>query len=168
MDRNVIVVDNFLTYPDKIREVALSFDYSNIQESVPGVRSTNRAGGDYEDLVTERFRSIFGSDIEWAWNQDSFTFQLCKEGTKSWIHRDPVAEWAAVLYLTPNAPIDSGTGIFHKKDDGEWELNVAIGNVYNRLVAYRGKMMYHSSIVSGFGDSLETGRLTQVFFFDVK
>ena len=24
------------------------------------------------------------------------------------------------------------------------------------------------NIVSGFGDSLETGRLTQVFFFDVK
>ena len=47
-------------------------------------------------------------------------------------------------------------------------MNIAVGNVYNRLVAYRGNMLYHRSIVPGFGDSVETGRLTQVFFFDVK
>ena len=165
MDRNVIVVDNFLDDPDRIRKIALNFDYSNVQKNVPGVRSTNRAGGDYEEKVTEKFREIFNSDIEWCWEQDSFCFQLCTEGTESWIHQDPVAEWAAVLYLTPNAPLDSGTGIY---EDPDSDMNVAVGNMYNRLVAYRGKMMYHSSIVSGFGDSLETGRLTQVFFFNVK
>ena len=165
MDRNVIVVDNFLDDPDRIRKIALDFDYSNVQKNVPGVRSTNRAGGDYEEKVTEKFREIFNSDIEWCWEQDSFCFQLCTEGTESWIHQDPVAEWAAVLYLTPNAPLDSGTGIYESPNS---DMNVAVGNMYNRLVAYRGKMMYHRSIVPGFGDSLETGRLTQVFFFDVK
>ena len=100
MDRNVIVVDNFLDDPDRIRNIALSFDYSNVQNNVPGVRSSSRAGGEYEDKVTEKFREIFNSDIEWCWEQDSFCFQLCTEGTESWIHQDPVAEWAAVLYLT--------------------------------------------------------------------
>ena len=165
MDRNVIVVDNFLDDPDRIRKIALDFDYSNVQKNVPGVRSTNRAGGNYEEKVTEKFKEIFNSDIEWCWEQDSFCFQLCTEGTESWIHQDPVAEWAAVLYLTPNAPLDSGTGIYESPNS---DMNVAVGNMYNRLVAYRGKMMYHRSIVPGFGDSLETGRLTQVFFFDVK
>ena len=165
MDRNVIVVDNFLDDPDRIRNIALSFDYSNVQNNVPGVRSSSRAGGEYEDKVTEKFREIFNSDIEWCWEQDSFCFQLCTEGTESWKHQDPVAEWAAVLYLTPNAPLDSGTGIYESPNS---DMNVAVGNMYNRLVAYRGKMMYHRSIVPGFGDSLETGRLTQVFFFDVK
>ena len=165
MERNVIVVDNFLDDPDRIRNIALSFDYSNVQNNVPGVRSSSRAGGEYEDKVTEKFREIFNSDIEWCWEQDSFCFQLCTEGTESWIHQDPVAEWAAVLYLTPNAPLDSGTGIYESPNS---DMNVAVGNMYNRLVAYRGKMMYHRSIVPGFGDSLETGRLTQVFFFDVK
>ena len=47
-------------------------------------------------------------------------------------------------------------------------MNIAVGNVYNRLVAYRGKMLYHSSIVPGFGNSLETSRLTQTFFFDIR
>ena len=40
-----------------------------------------------------------------------------------------------------------------------------IGNVYNRLVLYRGDL-FHRSLQSGFGNSVETGRLTQVFFFD--
>ena len=165
---DLVVIDNFLDDPDRIRYHALSFDYDRIQESVPGVRSSNRAGGDYEDKVTEKFRNIFNSDIEWCWEQDTFCFQLCRKGTQSWVHVDPITEWAAVLYLTPDAPVDSGTGIYHKKEDGEWEMNIAVGNVYNRLVAYKGKMMYHSSIVSGFGTSVETGRLTQTFFFDVK
>ena len=59
MDRNVIVVDNFLDDPDRIRNIALSFDYSNVQNNVPGVRSSSRAGGEYEDKVTEKFREIF-------------------------------------------------------------------------------------------------------------
>ena len=74
MDRNVIVVDNFLDDPDRIRKIALDFDYSNVQKNVPGVRSTNRAGGDYEEKVTEKFREIFNSDIEWCCEQDSFCF----------------------------------------------------------------------------------------------
>jgi hypothetical protein len=40
-----------------------------------------------------------------------------------------------------------------------------MGNVYNRLILYRGTL-YHRSMIPGFGDSVETGRLTQVFFFD--
>ena len=58
--------------------------------------------------------------------------------------------------------------MYHKDDDGEWEMNIAVGNVYNRLIAYRGKSLYHRSIVPGFGNSLETSRLTQVFFFDLE
>ena len=167
MDRNVIVVDNFLDNPDGIREIALGFDYTREQPTVPGFRSTNRAGGTYEEKVTDKFKEIFHSDIEWNWEQDSFCFQLCKEGTESWIHQDVKSEWAAVLFITPDPIVDAGTGIYHKKD-GEWEMNIAVGNVYNRLVAYRGNMLYHRSIVPGFGDSVETCRLTQVFFFDVK
>ena len=47
-------------------------------------------------------------------------------------------------------------------------IDMGAGNVYNRLVLYRGKELYHSSILPGFGDTLETSRLTQTFFFDVK
>jgi len=34
------------------------------------------------------------------------------------------------------------------------------------LVLYRGDL-FHRSLISGFGDDVDTGRLTQVFFFDL-
>ena len=45
MDRNLIVLDNFLDDPDYIRKRALEMDFNRYQVSVPGVRSM-RLGGD--------------------------------------------------------------------------------------------------------------------------
>ena len=38
-------------------------------------------------------------------------FQYTTSRNRSWIHNDGWNNWAAVLYLTPNAPVSSGTGI---------------------------------------------------------
>tara|TARA_A200000113_G_C8842621_1_gene347435 strand:- start:645 stop:1166 length:522 start_codon:yes stop_codon:yes gene_type:complete len=168
MDQNLIVVDNFLDNPDFIRQVALKLDYSNIQETVPGCRSTVALGGDLFDEVDTKFQQIFNSKIKWYHGADSFYIQSCTEETETWVHVDNCSDWAAVLYLTPYPELESGTGIYHKDEDNEWEMNIAVGNVYNRLIAYRGKSLYHRSMVPGFGNSLETSRLTQVFFFDLE
>ena len=102
-----------------------------------------------------------------SWKMDSFSFQLCTEDVETWVHKDKDAQWAGVLYLTPNAPQEAGTGIFTEPRPGEFELQDAIANKYNRLVLYRGDLL-HRSLLSGFGNSVETGRLTQVFFFDIE
>ena len=47
MDRNLIVLDNFLDDPDRIRFHALGLDFDRVQPSVPGVRSM-RLGGDLQ------------------------------------------------------------------------------------------------------------------------
>ena len=168
MDRNLIVIDNFLDDPDRIRFHALSLDFDRIQKSVPGVRS-HRLGGDLQKEVETKLKTALGGEIVWDWTQDTFCFQSCQEGTETWVHVDSQGEnqgeWAAVLYLTPNPIIDSGTGIYESPDA---DMNIGVGNVYNRLVAYRGKVLYHRSILPGFGNTLETSRLTQTFFFDVK
>ena len=168
MDRNLIVIDNFLDDPDRIRFHALSLDFDRIQKSVPGVRS-HRLGGDLQKEVETKLKTALGGEIVWDWTQDSFCFQSCQEGTETWVHVDSQGEsqgeWAAVLYLTPNPILDSGTGIYESPDA---DMNIGVGNVYNRLVAYRGKVLYHRSIIPGFGNTLETSRLTQTFFFDVK
>ena len=49
MDRNLIVIDNFLDDPDKIRHCALSLDFDRVQKDVPGLRSCRIAG----DIQTE-------------------------------------------------------------------------------------------------------------------
>ena len=169
MDRNLIIVDNFLDDPDRIRFHALGLDFNRYQVSVPGVRSM-RLGGALQTEVEDKLKIAFGcKEIIWDWTQDTLCFQSCMEGTETWVHKDSQGEnqgeWAAVLYLTPNPVLDSGTGIFESPDH---DMNIGVGNVYNRLVAYRGKVLYHRSILPGFGNTLETSRLTQTFFFDVK
>ena len=169
MDRNLIVLDNFLDDPDRLRHHALSLDFDRLQPSVPGVR-THRLAGRFVNETESKLKEALGcKEIIWDMSQDTFCFQSCREGTETWIHVDSQGEnqgeWAAVLYLTPNAIVDSGTGIYESPNH---DMNIAVGNIYNRLVAYRGKVMYHRSIIPGFGDTLETSRLTQTFFFDVK
>ena len=47
MDRNLIVIDNFLDDPDTIRKHALGLDFNRYQVSVPGVRSSTALGEIY-------------------------------------------------------------------------------------------------------------------------
>jgi len=192
MDLNFIIIDNFLDDPDRVRRDALSLDFDLIQESVPGVRTSAALVGDHQTEVETKIKTILGGEIVWDWTQASFKFQSCQEGTETWIHKDSPekdqGEWSGILYLNPNPNHDSGTACYLSPDiayqyflahgmDPETApedfahgsiIDMGAGNVYNRLVLYRGKELYHSSILPGFGDTLETSRLTQTFWFDVK
>ena len=46
-----------------------------------------------------------------------------------------------------------------------WEQVDFIGNIFNRLVVYRGSL-FHRSVLPGFGKDKEPGRLFQTFFFN--
>ena len=192
MDLNFIIIDNFLDDPDRVRSDALSLDFDLIQESVPGVRTSASLVGDHQTEVETKLKTILGGEIVWDWTQASFQFQSCQEGTETWIHKDSLeedqGEWAGVLFLTPDPNHDAGTAVYMSPEmsykyflDHGMDPTVSMedfnhgsiidmgaGNVYNRLVLYRGKVLYHSSILPGFGDTLETSRLTQTFWFDVK
>lgn len=99
-------------------------------------------------------------------------------------HRD-LQEYAGVLFLTPNAPIKSGTcllrSIHTKKmkvesaeeheivfkngylDATQFEMVDIVGNIYNRLVLFDSHTIH--AAMEYFGDTKETGRLFQLFFF---
>jgi hypothetical protein len=158
MKVNTIIIDDFLDNPNIVRNSVLNIEFENTG-SFPGVRSDS-ADEQYQKMIDEKLRNILGFKVTYRKDRDCFRFQLCLEGSTTWIHKDDT-DWAGVLYLTPNAPIDSGTVIF----DSDENIVTVIGNVYNRLVLYRGDL-FHRSIVSGFGNSIHNGRLTQVFFFD--
>ena len=192
MDLNFIIIDNFLDDPDRVRLDALSLDFDLIQESVPGVRTSSALVGDHQTEVETKLKTIFGGEIVWDWTQASFKFQSCQDGTQTWVHKDSPeehqGEWAGVLFLTPDPLHDGGTACYLSKEkcyqyylDHDMNpttaaeefnhnaiLDMGSGNVYNRLVLYRGKYLDHSSIKPGFGETLETSRLTQTFWFDVK
>jgi hypothetical protein len=159
---NTVIVDDFLDNPDLVRKSVLELPFE-ATGPYPGLRS-DRADKEYEAYVKAKLEKILNCKIT-EFVQDSFRFQLCVENVETWVHKDETT-WAAVLYLTPNAPYSAGTGIY---DDSasNYDLVTAIGNVYNRLVVYRGTL-FHRSMQAGFGKDKETGRLTQVFFFNTE
>ena len=63
MDRNLIVIDNFLDDPDMIRNAALGLDYERYSEKVPGVRSNSGLGGDLQTEVETKLKIALGGDI---------------------------------------------------------------------------------------------------------
>ena len=95
------------------------------------------------------------------------------------------------MFLTPDAPLSSGTALFTHKELGidampkandettgrinhivgrdsqdytKWEQTDFIANRFNRLALYRSNQFHAAS--NYFGDSLQNGRLIQTFFFD--
>ena len=170
-------MDDFLDDPDGIRKFVLNskipFDRVGY---FTGKRTPSVDNIDYQNMIIEKLERVLPFKIK-MWPL-SFSFQLCLDRDETHLHLDP-SDWTGVLYLTPNAPIDSGTLLF-KEDvelkkklreddvDGEVRAHVTstLRNVYNRLVLLRGKEIPHRSNIPGFGDCLENGRLTQVFFFD--
>jgi hypothetical protein len=117
------------------------------------------------------------------------SFQITTSMERPRIHTDPDCTWAGVLYLTPDAPLSAGT-IFHKFYDGtmcvkdsiiqknineitnsiydktKWETVDSIGNVFNRLILFKGNRFHSSG--NYFGINNEDSRLFQVFFFSTE
>ena len=182
MNVTTIVVDNFLENPDLVRESAMNIKFDR-PGNYPGMRSAPVDDG-YRNYLQAKIENIIGKktvDFDLAGGP---RFQLCLEGDTSWVHTDD-EEWSGILYLTPDAPLNSGTMILRYKDTGvfyrgpnlkdeildneieNWDPVTTVGNIYNRLILFKG-VLYHRSMVPGFGNDVKTGRLTQVFFFSTE
>ena len=135
----------------------------------------------------------FKMDME---KSTSYAYQLCLEGTYSSVHVDPTKWGGVLyLTPNPpldsgtflfkdsiadglkelNSKIDDPNYTDEEKNrfmseakssmDGSTEVTTVVRNVYNRMIIFRGGEVPHCKS-HGFGDCLENGRLTQVFFFD--
>ena len=184
MKLNTLIIDDFLDDPDKIRNFLIDNKvFFGNSGGYPGKRTSSVDNIDYQNMIIQKLESVLPFKIKM--HETSFPFQLCLSDDETWAHLD-LSDWTGVLYLTPNAPIESGTLLFKEDvqlikklkeylenenlERGSAKVSVdvmsMIGNVYNRLVLFRGKDIPHRSNLAGFGDCLENGRLTQVFFFD--
>lgn len=187
-----IVIDNFYSNPDEVREFALKQDF-NVTGNFPGARTAPFLNDSVKSHIEKHIVPLHG-EITWLNVEYTGAFQYATQYDRSWIHADQHNKWAGVLYLTPNAPLSGGTGLFKHKatgaykmprlDDGsvnqelvdviyqdsqdmtKWEMTDFIGNVYNRLVIYQGDL-FHTSL-DYFGTDMYNGRLFQTFFFDTK
>ena len=184
MKINLIITDDFYQNPDAVREYALSQPFE-VKGNYPGARTKPWLPDDLKTSIQYIIMAAGGKVTNW-FEDSGYTgaFQLCTSADRTWIHADSFNTWAAVCYLTPNAPLSGGTALYRYKETGEefradnnapyldgydytkWEQTDYVANKYNRIVMYRGNI-YHAS-VDYFGSNMLTGRLFQTFFFNTE
>jgi len=184
MQTKLIIVDDFYSNPDNVRNYALSQQFE-VSGNYPGLRTKPYLP---EDLKTSIQHIVLnaGGKITYWFDDSGYTgaFQICTAKDRTWIHADSFNTWAGVCYLNPDPPLSAGTALYRWKETKEyerksndahmhdgndytkWEMTDYVSNKYNRLVLYRGNM-YHAS-VDYFGNTLQDGRLFQTFFFNTE
>lgn len=184
MQKNLIVVDSFYSNPHEVREAALNMEYTEAG-NYPGFRTEPLTN----DGTKEAIQNILQEPIR-NWH-DSGRFQICTAPQRSWIHADK-NDWAALVFLSEDAPLSSGTSFYKHKSSGsfgsngldenmvdfdgmplnipgyhysdpyEWEFVDRVANRFNRLIIFRGNLWHKSD--DYFGEDLNNGRLFQLFF----
>ena len=190
---NLLVIDNFYNNAKKVRKYILTQEFK-VRGNYPGQRTTSRANNHLKEIIQRYIEPFAGKITDFPLpeeGKDTYNgaFQYTTSRDRTWIHNDGWNNWAGVLYLTPNAPVDSGTGIFrykdgtrtvsearvkdnvklldsHSQDYTKWELVDKVGNIFNRLILFN-STQYHASL-EYFGTNKENGRLFQVFFFSTE
>jgi Family of unknown function (DUF6445) len=197
----VAIIENFYEKPDAIRKFALAQKYTycqdreNLEYVYPGGRTKDLFDLDKEmhEKICKKLVSVFHNAeydyMQWA---ISTSFQVVGEEYKQGvIHTDHNTIFAAVLYLTPDAPLNSGTSLFKKNktfDENKYQRAledndekfkagkiamdtsyhsmfdeiVRVNNVYNTLIIYEGRHFHAAN--KFFGKTLKDARLAQVFF----
>lgn len=193
---SLIVIDNFYTNPYETRNFILTQEFS-VKGNYPGVRTNSFASIELKNIIQKYVEPFGGKIIHFLIpnenNNDSEiyngSFQLATSRDKSWVHIDGYNNWAGVLYLTPDAPVTSGTA-FYRFQDGttcERDMNIlknkdqtdmysqdltkwtkvdTVGNVFNRLILFNSKLFHMS--MDYFGVNKDDCRLFQVFFFSTE
>jgi hypothetical protein len=187
-NKDLIVVDDFYLHPYTVREYALqqNFNESNWHK---GQRTNYKY---IPPFLKEQFEKILGKKItkweEHGWNG---VFQYCTAEDRLVYHVDSQT-YAAVLFLTPDAPPESGTAFYQCKDTGRYsyaneehgspeykrtfkngyydktglvEID-RVGNKFNRLVIFNAQQIHAAT--EYFGNNVDNSRLFQIFFFDAE
>lgn len=191
LKNSVFIVDNFYDDPDKVRQLALNTPKKADLRYWKGRRSAplpqemiGHLKPYFESLLHEKIANLRSH------------FHVCNVKDPLVYHSDS-QKWAGALFLTPDAPPESGTSLWRSKtsklreaptheearkrgmtlkelvdltyknallDETKWENIDRIGNVYNRLAIWRGRLNHSASKYFGHDD--ETARLFQLFFFE--
>lgn len=109
----VLAVDGFYTNPMAVRELALGLDF-NPSGYHKGKRTVNKY---IVEGTREKIEQMLGKKIHnWSSQPYNGVFQYCTPADPIVYHYDS-QRYAGVVFLTPNAPPESGTSFFrHKRE----------------------------------------------------
>lgn len=181
--KRLFVVDNFYEDPYMVRDFALNTPFVEEKEWYKGHRSQHSF---LTPQIKRAFEDIVGFKIT-NWSEvhsQCGRFQYCTPQDALVYHYDDQT-WAGMVYLTPDAPVDTGTSLFqHKRtklrhaddpgadqcfkggfyDSTQFELVDTVGNIFNRLVLFDARCFHAAN--KYFGQTKEDARLFHLFFFD--
>lgn len=197
----VTILENFYENPDAIRTFALSQKYkfrhqiNGAQYVFPGCRTKDLSviNKPLFESVSKKIISLFHNEEHdvMRWGITSSFQSVSSDYGEGVIHTDHNTVFAAVLYLTPGAPLQAGTSLFKpnanfdaekyeqslKENDKRFDQGklimdtsyhemfdevLRVNNVYNTLILYEGRH-YHAAN-KFFGKTIKDSRLAQVFF----
>ena len=187
---SIIVVDNFYNNPEAVRDYAMSREY--VERGYHGAVGHRTLAPKHFNGVKEKFESILGKKMAkgnelggWDYSTNG-VFQHCMAEDPFVIHADD-QRWAAMVYLTPDAPVECGTTLYRHKKTGQdrverksdwdvfkgnfydptpFEIVDVVGNKYNRMILFDAKHIHAAS--QYFGDSIDNDRLFQLYFFNTE
>lgn len=186
--KKLFVVDNFYEDPELVRQYALSHEFNSDLRFYKGRRTLGRHS---TPQIKQKFEEIIGEKItRWDTPSEEFggsmngVFQFCTPEDTLVYHYDE-QKWAAMIFLTPDAPLNTGTSFYRHKETGikvsedpdssrafvggfydstKFELIDTVGNVFNRCVIFDARQIHAAT--KYFGQSKEDARLFHIFFFD--
>jgi len=179
----LFVVDDFYDDPDHTRSLALKSEYQEDLRFYKGFRSIDQC---IADGTREAFEKIIGQPIVHFNESHSHCgkFQYTTAKDPQVYHHDS-QKWAAMIYLTPNAPYQSGTNLLASTltgarhsgdatingafaggylDSTKFQIVDSVANVYNRLVIMDAQCIHAAGPY--FGQTIHDARLIHLFFFD--
>jgi hypothetical protein len=120
----VVVMDNFYSNPDEIREYALSLEYFPAEENRhPGKRTKplHEIDQTFNDFCISKFLSLYynldNTFVQWNVQTRFQLIESYNEDPESWlnknfIHTDGNCTLAGIVYLNYNANINAGTSMY--------------------------------------------------------
>lgn len=157
MNKKVIVIDNFYDNPDLVRRAALTSDFNSYAKyNYPGYQSYKAFN---PSAISSIFEEVIGKPIDY--DKESLTFgnfRLITEqtGNLSKIHADVMIDWAGLVFLTPDAPLDKGVGFFKHKASG---LECPPTDLEARKMGYEDSDDFEERVIKPDMDNLEKWEL---------
>jgi hypothetical protein len=122
----VVIVDKFFKDPDKVRNFALHQEFKRDETSnYPGLR-TDRLSLIDHNLHNEFLKKFFSIYYDFKFEEVNWIVSAQFQKTENnfntgWVHSDndgnANCKIAGIVYLTPNAPLNSGTSIYKVKNN---------------------------------------------------
>ena len=167
--KKTLIIDDFFEDPYRVIEFAKEQEYfpRNDEQYFEGIRSPDLRDIDnefYNYAVSKIIYSYFDKDKNYD-VQGNLNFHRLGEkdyNDPHWIndkvHRDATIT-STVIYLTPDAPMESGTQVYREVND-DYKPDIVCHNKFNRMITYPGPVPHSAMDLSGGKED----RLTLLFF----